>query len=505
MTKVEFWCDGSVLLGMVTAAPYNLAYSTTGMANGSHTFTCKSYDTAGHSTTSTAVAATVSNTTLAAGPWVRSMGGLGSDSGRVVAVDGSGNLVVAGYFQGTVDFGGGALVSAGGMDLFVAKFTAAGAHVWSKRFGGTGDEIVRSIGLDASGNIFVAGSFSGQTDLGGGALSSLGASDIFVAKYSSTGAYQWAKRAGGSSEDVANSLAVDASGNVIVTGFVRSSPISFGGSTYYNSRNAQDTFVVKFSGVDGSHVWSTVFWCDSDNEGTGVAVDASGNVLITGRFVASIDPSNGMWNNDATHKLSTQGSSDWYIAKFSPTGGYLWSRSYGGPANDKPIGIALDRSGNMFVLGFFTQTITLGGSTFTTLSTDDDVLLAKFSATDGSCSWAKAFRGGGFEQPTGLAIDGNGNVVITGYFQYDINLGGTVLNSASRGFDDVFVAKYSTSGSHLWSERFGGPSHDEGMGIAVDGSGHVMVTGSFMGTADFGGQSLISVGAYDVFLLRLDP
>src|SRR5206468_3415458 len=98
-----------------------------------------------------------------------------------------------------------------------------------------------------------------------------------------------------------------------------------------------------------------------------------------------------------------------------------------------------------------------GGTTLTTSSSiDNDVLLAKFSGIDGSSLWAKSFPGPGLEQPNGIATDGNGNVAITGCFAYTVNLGGGVLSATPAGNDDVFVAKYSGSGAHLWSERFGG-------------------------------------------------
>src|SRR5207248_6292751 len=106
VTRVEFYCDGSVPVGTATLSPYNVPCDTTVMANGSHSFYAKAYDAAGNSTSSAAKTVNVSNTTQAPGPWAKSFGGTFSDSGSASTVDAGGNIVVAGYFKGTANFGG---------------------------------------------------------------------------------------------------------------------------------------------------------------------------------------------------------------------------------------------------------------------------------------------------------------------------------------------------------------------------------------------------------------
>ena len=391
-----------------------------------------------------------------------------------------------------MDFGGGPLTSAGGMDLFLAKYTASGTHLWSLRLGGGGDEIVRCIALDSNGDIFVGGSFSGTTDLGGGALTSAGGADIFLAKYSSSGAYLWAKRLGGTADDGAYGMQVDSIGNLLVTGFFMRG-VDLGGGFLSNPPGGLNTFVAKYSSA-GAHVWSKSFWSSADNQGYGLVVDGNGDLVVTGVFSGQIDAGGGV--------LTTRGGVDGYLAKFSSAGVPIWSKGIGGANADRAECIAADSSGNLFVLGRFSQLSDWGGGPMTTASFDYDVVLAKYSPS-GACLWAKPFAGPGDQTPSAVKTDANGNVVITGCFPYSINLGGLPLISA--GMEDVFVAKYSSSGAHLWSERFGGSSFDQGIGLAVDGTGHVVVTGTFMGTADFGGQVLSSAGSYDAFLLRLDP
>src|SRR5438552_3403192 len=112
--------------------------------------------------------------------WATRAGGTGGDLGQAVAVDGSGNVLVAGYFTGTADFGGEPIAATDSYDLFVAKYTAPGAYLWVRHFGGTGLVVGQSVAVDANGDVAVTGSFTGTVDFGGGSLNSSVSYDIFV-------------------------------------------------------------------------------------------------------------------------------------------------------------------------------------------------------------------------------------------------------------------------------------------------------------------------------------
>ncbi len=124
--------------------------------------------------------------------WSQRFGDTGFDSGYAIAVDGARNVLVTGWFQGTVDFGGGPLTNAGGFDsfdIFVAKYDAAGAHLWSQSFGDTDSDRGSAIAVDADDNVLVTGRFQGTVDFGGGPLTSAGSTDIFVTKFDAAGAH----------------------------------------------------------------------------------------------------------------------------------------------------------------------------------------------------------------------------------------------------------------------------------------------------------------------------
>jgi hypothetical protein len=216
-------------------------------------------------------------------------------------------LSIAGYFMDTVDFGGGPLASAGSYDAFVLKLSGVdGSHLWSSRFGGTSNDLVRAISVDASGDATVIGSFHLSADFGGGPLTSAGRSDVFVVKLSGVdGSHLWSERFGGPSFDDGWGVAVDTSGNATITGEFQGT-VNFGGASLV-SAGGQDAFVVKLSGLDGSHLWSERFGGSSTDSGRSVAEDVSGNAIVTGSFRDTVDFGGGA--------LTSAGGADVFVVK----------------------------------------------------------------------------------------------------------------------------------------------------------------------------------------------
>jgi hypothetical protein len=483
------------LLGSATTAPYSVGYDTTTIANGSHTFTCKAYDTAGHSTSSSANTVTVNNVVQTAGPWAKRFGGTGSDYGTTVAVDGTGNVYVAGYFQGSADFGGGVLTSAGGVDLFLAKYTAAGAHLWSKRFGGTGDEQVSSIVLDASGNIFLAGKFTGTGNFGGSSFTSAGQQDGYLAKYSPQGEPLWSQSFGGVYGDVVNKIAVDSQGNIAVTGVFRGTVVI--GGTTLTSWGQSDAFLAKFSAT-GAGLWAKNFVNQDYDYGTAVVVDKrDDSILLAGYFQASMNLGGG--------SFTTPGG---YLAKFSPSGTLVWSRTCGTGNPARIWAMALDSNGDVTISGDFNGQTDLGGGVIRGTSLLTDMFVAKYSSVDGSYRWSRAINGTYLAQPTSMTVDAQNNIILTGFYQGTCNFGAQSF-STTAAFTDGFVAKYSSAGAPIWAQGFGGDGTsfvgDCGMSVTVDSTSHPILTGCFTGTTSLAGQSVTSLGPLDVVISRLNP
>jgi chitodextrinase len=476
-----------------TGSIVNHAYS----ASGSKTVTLTVTDNSGARTSDLAF---VNVLEQASGQHAWSMGFGGSslsDSVIVnsVATDANGNVVITGQLEARADFGGTWLTSAGDRDVFVVKYSSSGAYLWSKRIGSTGSDLGSGIGVDDSGNVVVIGQFQGTVDFGGGGLTSAGGSDIFVAKYSSSGAHVWSKRFGGTGNDSGNAIAVESNGDVVLTGFFGyfGSAVDFGGGPY-TSAGGMDIFVAKFS-ASGAHIWSKPLGGTGQDTGLSVAVDDGGNVAVTGYFQGTVNFGGG--------SLSSAGGNDIFLAKFSDSGAHVWSKRFGGTSDDRGTGVAVAGTGDVVVTGYFNATADFGGGAQVSTG-GSDIFLAKYSSA-GTHTWSKVFGTSyGFgDVARGVALDASGNVALTGTLLGPLNFGGGAL--AESGSYDIFAVKFSASGAHLWSKRFGVLYDDHGNAIAMDAGGNTIVAGDFFEGVDFGGGTLLSPGNIDGFLVKFGP
>jgi hypothetical protein len=422
--------------------------------------------------------------------WSGRFGDAAEQTGHDVVVDASGNTIVTGNFWGTVDFGGGDLTSAGATDIFVAKFGPDGTHIWSEGFGNSTEQEVASVTVDASGNVIITGNFYGAVDFGGGTLTSAGSNDIFVAKFAPDGAHLWSKGFGSTGPQSGRGVSTDASGNVIVAGRFAGT-LDFGGGTL-TSGGSDDVFVAKFT-PDGTHLWSKRFGDASAQYATDVTVDGSGNVTITGYLDGSIDFGGGT--------LTGAGSIDIFVAKFDPTGAHLWSKRFGDSDEQNALSIAHDASGNLIIAGYFDGSVDFGGGALTSAG-NYDIYVAKFDPA-GTHVWSKRFGDASYQETFCVAADASGKVILAGNFDGTVECGGDALTSA--GSYDVFIAKFSATGAHLWSDSYGDASSQYVLGVAAGSSGVVAITGELHGTVDFGGGDLTSAGAEDVFVARFAP
>jgi uncharacterized protein (AIM24 family) len=422
--------------------------------------------------------------------WSQSFGDASEQWGIRVAFDPSGNVVITGFFRGTVNFGGGPLTSAGSRDIFLTKYDTNGNHLWSQSFGDTSTQIGSSVAFDPSGNVVMTGSFVGTVDFGGGSLTSAGGYDIFLAKFDSAGNHIWSQGFGDASiEQYSTSVAFDPSENVILTGFFEGT-VDFGGGLL-TSAGGYDIFLAKFDS-DGNHLWSQSFGDSSDiQRGSSVAFDSSGNVIMSGDFQGTVDFGGG--------SLTSAGGYDIFLAKFDANGTHLWSHRFGDGNIQTGYYVAFDPSGNVLMTGYFMGTVDFGGGSLIS-SGWYDIFLVKFDSS-GTHLWSQKFGDASTQYCLSVAIGPLENIITTGYFEGTVDFGGGPLTSA--GGYDIFLAKFDSGGNHLWSQGFGDASDiQRGFSVACDSSGNVIMTGYFEGTVDFGGGSLISSGWYDIFLAK---
>jgi hypothetical protein len=405
--------------------------------------------------------------------WSYRMGGTNTNIAHDVAVDGLGNIIVAGTFAGTMNLGGGALMSVGSYDIFLAKFDASGVHQWSQRFGNTGLDGARAVTVDGAGNITMTGYFRAPVSFGGAPLAGRGGLDIFVARFDATGAHQWSRWYGGSSNDEGQDIATDGSGNVVVTGqYAGAADLGSGVNT--PGFGGLDAFILKVD-ASGAFQWSKGLGSSSTDAGYGVAVDASSSIFVTGSFSGAVNFGGG--------PLASAGSSDIFIAKYGSNGVHQWSTRIGGASADAGNAIAAD-AGGIIVAGAY-----------------NGALLARYD-TGGLQQWIRSFTSTGAMQSMDLAVSSSGMIAVTGNLQGTADLGGGPLTSA--GDDDIFLAVCDATGAHLWSQRFGNTGDDWGHGCAFDAFGNLIGAGIFSASVNFGGAALVSAGLSDIYVVKFD-
>jgi hypothetical protein len=419
---------------------------------------------------------------------IRRISGNGVNSGEGIAIDSSGNVYITGYFSGTAVFGSTTLVSAGRKDTYMAKVDSGGNFLWAKRAGGTGDDSGEGIAVDSSGNAYITGHFRGTAVFGATTLTSAGYSDIYVAKMDSGGNFLWAKSADGTSDEDGFGIAVDSSGNAYITGYFQVTVVF--GATTLTSAGGYDMYMAKVDS-GGNFLWAKRAGGTSVDYGSSIVVDSSGNTYITGSFSRRVV--------FGATTLTSAGNGNTYVTKVDSEGNFLWAKRAGGTSLDSGFGIALDSNGNAYITGAFSGTAVFGATTLTSAGSDD-IYMAKVDS-GGNFLWAKRAGGTSDERGFGIAVDSSGNAYITGYFEGTAVFGATTLTSA--GSHDTYMAKVDSEGNFLWAKRAGGTGNNYGRGIAVDSSGNAYVTGSFSGTAVFGGTTLTSAGGSDVFLWKI--
>ena len=208
-------------------------------------------------------------------------GSVNSDYGRGIAVDSSDNAYVTGGFRGTASFGSTILESSGGTDIFIAKLSSNGSWQWVIKAGGSSHDWGYGIAVDSSGNAYVTGRFGGTATFGNTNLTANNYAEIFIAKASESGSWQWAVKANGSGSQEAHAIAVDSSGNSYITGQLGYSS-SFG-STTLTANAANEIFIAKLSST-GSWQWAVKAGGLSAVSGHGISVDSSGNAYVIGTF-----------------------------------------------------------------------------------------------------------------------------------------------------------------------------------------------------------------------------
>ena len=408
-----------------------------------------------------------------------------------IATGPKGESFVAGSFTGTVDLGGGPLASpVGEFGCYFGGLDKSGVHLWSKVFGVAGCGPIAS---DATG-VYLAGAFSGSVDFGGGALVASGSSNLFMAKFDHAGAHLWSRRFVSSSSSFSR-IATLGNDVVFVGSRTAAGSVDFGGGALTGPGSS---FLVRLTGAAGDHVWSK----QSAGSGmssilaqrTGLATDPVGNIIVASGLSSTVDWGGGV--------LTAVGDYDALVLKFDGVGNLLWTKQMSGPTRESAQDVAVNAAGEIYVVGVVSgnSSIDFGLGQLSpvnpTTLPDMTTFVAKL-APNGSGVWQKIFSTDGptvNAWPRGVAVDGAGNVIVTGEAYTGMNFGGGAV-SATAGKKNIFVAKVDGAGQHLWSKGWASSAGSGGgQELAVDLDGNVLLSGYLRTTTiDMGGGPLTAV------------
>lgn len=382
------------------------------------------------------------------------LGGSTNDIGRGIAVDSSGNAYVTGDTLGGFPTTPGAYQPAygGGTDAFVAKLNATGtALLYSTYLGGSNYDVGSAIAVDSSNNAYVTGGTAGGFPTTAGAYQPIfggGGSDAFVAKLNATGSgLAYSTYVGGSGAEGSGGIAVDGSGNAHVAGSTTGTfPITGGAYQPTFGGGGTDAFVAKLNAAGTALLYSTYLGGGHDEGAGPVAVDSGGNVYLTGDTTGGFPITGG-----AYQPTFGGGSNDAFVAKLNASGsGLVYSTYLGGGGFDGGLDIAVDSGGNAYVTGYtYGGFPTTPGAFQTSYSSPPlgpaDAFLVKLNPNGTALLYGTYLGGGGADFGFGIALDGVGNVYITGKTQSGFPTTSGVYQQAPGGRDDAFVTRFAPS------------------------------------------------------------
>lgn len=372
--------------------------------------------------------------------------------------------------------------------FYLVKYTPAGHRVWERTFGVGGN--ARRIAVDSGGNPFIIGEYTGQANLGGSTLPGfLSGLSIYVAKYSTVnGAHLWSMGFDGGfqGQNYGQGIAIDSSGNPVITGYAATA--NFGVTT------VSGIFIAKLSGIDGSEIWARGY--SSGGWGKAVAIDSAGFIWGTGFYQSSINFGGGV--------MTSTGAQSMFVVKLTSGGLYSYQNTYGnfprsGSAADQPYGgraIAITSSNDVIIGGAFTHDINFGGELLSKPGTENpDMFIVRFTSA-GAFVWQRRMPSG-YGNINGLAIDsGSSNIAV-----------GCTSISTKFGDDDTItvgfgaIAKYTINNGFVWARGYN--TNNAVNGISIDPFGHIVGTGVYQIPCDFGGGIRTPVGATDLFILKV--
>lgn len=298
----------------------------------------------------------------------------------------------------------------------------------------------------------------------------------------------------GSNESISsNGIVKDLNGNIYVAGNLKGTGVF--GNTNVNSVGDSDVFLAKYTS-EGVLLWVRTAGSPAGDFNTDISLDNSGNIIITGYYFDVIDFGGNV--------LSCSGSSDIFICKYNPQGTVLWAKRAGGTNLDICSSVVTDISGNIYISGYFSGSMTFEGGTNVLLTSlgGEDGFIAKLNES-GDVLWANGIQGSALQRGRDVLISGS-DIFMMGTFENFTDFGNSNSLNSGAGNVDIFIAKYNLSGDCQAVTGFGGAGTDIASRLTKDVNSDIWACGSIYQNALIGGFNLVSAGNYDAFFVKLN-
>lgn len=422
--------------------------------------------------------------------------------------------MIGGQFEGSPVFGDIRLQGFGGKDIFLMNCNQQLEFQWARQFGSAlADDNISEIAADSRDNILITGGIYDQAQFGDQIIrtighSNIGPADFFVAKLNAVGQLIWIDHNGGNmtpDKQTGDNLGVTvATDNVdnIITAGIYIGSPKMGNQRLPEGGPNDDIYIAKYS-PDGTLTWVKTITSDYQLMIRDLAVDKQNDFYITGRFGHHNLSGNAYFDEDT---LSSSGGQDIFIAKYTSEGKLVWTAKAGSKqlnGHDGGNCLAIDDQGNVILTGFFESVAQFGDKRIKSKG-QRDFFLAKYDPS-GKVIWAKSFGGSENDSGNRLCLDKKGNIYCTGKFSGTAQFDQFSLKS--NGSEDMVILKCDPDGNIQWIRQAGGnsieKSSDNVSGITINNN-KLVITGFFSGIIQFGNQTLNSVGREDIFVLFLD-
>jgi hypothetical protein len=319
--------------------------------------------------------------------------------------------------------------------------------------------------------------------------------------------FEWLKRLGNSSNQQAFILKTDAANNVYITGYFESS-FFFVPETSSNLAQAfggDDIFIAKYSS-NGTFIWGKTIGGSGQDRPSGMDVSPDGNISMTGYFNGIVDFNPG----SSVNNLTATGNRDIFVLKLTSNGDYAWAHKFGSSLPDEGVATCFDPNGNVFVTGYFQETVDFnpGNSTNNFTAISYDIFILKLDA-NGNYVWNIDLGSNPAEQGRAIQCDANGNVYTSGSFgsSLDFNPGAATEFMSATGVDDIYLLKLTNDGNFIWSKKIGGISNEYALSMAIDLNGSAILGGHFASTTTFNSfpnVAVTSAGLDDAFVVKFN-